>query len=211
VTARILSLDSDEHRTAQELLPWFVNGTLSAAEAASMENHLAHCSRCQGDALEQARLRAAGADIEARGDVDRDWAMLRSRIEASRHSAAPVLANSKLRWWKGWLPFAVAVQTAVLLALTLMLVTTPHDERYRTLGTTPAAIEPNAVVVFRSDATNQQMRDALHAAGARIVGGPTVADAYLLRLTTVSPGALAQLRAQPSVLSVEALQGGATR
>jgi hypothetical protein len=64
------------------------------------------------------------------------------------------------------------------------------------------------VAVFRSDATNQQMRDALHAAGATIVGGPTVTNAYLLRFNAaVGPQGLARLRSQPGVVSVEALQG----
>ena len=41
--ARILPLDSAEHRSAQELLPWFVNGTLDAAEASSVGRHIAGC------------------------------------------------------------------------------------------------------------------------------------------------------------------------
>ena len=100
-----------------------------------------------------------------------------------------------------------------MLSLVLVLIGGPlRDERYRALGAPPAAVEPNAVAVFRSDATNQQMRDALHAAGASIVGGPTVTNAYLLRFNaTAAPEGLARLRAQPGVSSVEALQGDAPR
>ena len=206
--ARILSLDSDEHRAAQELMPWFVNGTLGAAEAASVAKHLAHCSRCQGDAAEQVELRAAAAADQTGGDVDRGWTQLRSRIEAMQRPATAGSAG----WRRGsWLPWAVALQAAVLLALVLVLVGVPRDERYRALGATPAATEPNAVAVFRSEATNQQMRDALHAAGARIVSGPTITDAYLLRFEKVSPEILARLRTQPGVLSVEALQADASQ
>ena len=53
--ARVLPLDSSEHRMAQELLPSFANQTLSAAEAAAVAAHLAQCSRCQADAATPAR------------------------------------------------------------------------------------------------------------------------------------------------------------
>ena len=197
--ARVLSLDSDEHRVAQELLPWFVNGSLAAAEADLVSSHLARCSRCQADAAEQADLRALAAGVEPAGDVDRGWAQLRQRIEAGSHAAAP-----RHRGRKQWLAWAVALQAGVLLALTLMLLPL-RDDRYRALGTGSAAAEANAVAVFRSDATNQQMRDALHAVGARIVGGPTVTGAYLVRFETGNPQMLARFRGQPGVRSVEGL------
>jgi anti-sigma factor RsiW len=208
VKARILPLDSAEHRSTQDLLPWFVNGTLGADEASAVASHLAQCERCQKDALEQARLKASVFVSPPEGDVDRDWAALRSRIEAAPASAThkPQAAPS---WpWRRWLPMTVAVQAAFTVALILVLLGgSLREERYRALGERPTAFEANAVAVFRNDATNQQMRDALHAAGARIVGGPTVTDAYLLRITNATPEALSRLRMQPGVLSVEALQG----
>jgi len=209
--ARILPLDSAEHRSAQELLPWFVNGTLDAAEASSVGRHIAGCERCRKDAAEQAQLRESASAMQAAGDVERDWAVLRSRIEADpraprqREGAAPGA-------WRRWLPFTVALQCAVILALVLVLVAGPaREERYRALGAQPPGSEANAVAVFRGDATSEQMRDALHAVGARIVGGPTITDAYLLRLNDPTPQVLSRLRAQPGVLRVEALQEEASR
>ena len=67
------------------------------------------------------------------------------------------------------------------------------------------------MAVFRGDATSEQMRDALQAVEARIVGGPTITDAYLLRIGNPTPQVLARLRAQPGVLRVEALQEEASR
>ena len=49
MNARILRLGGDEHQAAQVLLPWFVNGTLDAAEAAQIGEHVAQCSACQAD------------------------------------------------------------------------------------------------------------------------------------------------------------------
>jgi len=100
----------------------------------------------------------------------------------------------------------------LMLALVLVLIGGPsREERYRALGAQPAASEANAVAVFRGDATNEQMRDALHAVEARIVGGPTITDAWLVRIGSPTPQVLARLRAQPGVLRVEALQEEAAR
>ncbi|MGZ5892368.1 MAG: zf-HC2 domain-containing protein [Caldimonas sp.] len=210
--ARILALDSDEHRLAQELLPWFVNGTLDAAEAAQVTAHLAHCSRCQADAAAHADLRAMTADAGPRGDVDRDWAALRSRLDAAPAAAPHRFAAAARPWWRQGLQAALALQAAVVLVLAVALVgVSSRTEPYRALGAAPASAEANALALFHADATEQQIRAALRAVDARIVGGPTVTDAYLVRLGDPGPDALARLRAQPGVLRVESLQGEASR
>jgi anti-sigma factor RsiW len=207
--ARILPLDSSEHRTAQELLPWFVNGTLAAAEAAPVAAHLAECSRCQADAAALAAVRAVPVDVDAGGSVERGWAGLRSRLDGR---PTETKRSHDRPWWKPSLQLALAAQAVVMLALVgALIATTARNEPYRALGSAPAAIEANALAVFRADATEQQMREALRAAGARIVGGPTISDAYLLHMADRQPDSLARLRAQPGVLRVESLQGETTR
>jgi hypothetical protein len=83
-------------------------------------------------------------------------------------------------------------------------------EPYRALGSS-MAVDANAIIVFRADATQAETSAALRVAGARVVGGPTAADAYLLRLPEPVAPALARLRAARAVASVEALQGEAAR
>ncbi len=207
--ARVLPLDSSEHRTAQELLPWFVNGTLAAAEAAPVAAHLAQCSRCQADAAALAALRAVPIDVDSGDSVERGWVALRGRLDARPTETRRTRGRP---WWKLSLQLALAAQAVVMLVLVgALIATTARNEPYRAMGSAPAAIEANALAVFRADATEQQMREALRAAGARIVGGPTISDAYLLRLVDLQPEMLARLRAQPGVLRVESLQGEATR
>ena len=46
---------------------------------------------------------------------------------------------------------------------------------------------------------------------ARIVGGPTVTDAHLLRFGATGAAALARLRAQPAVARVESLRAEGAR
>ena len=210
--ARILPLDSDEHRIAQAILPWFVNGSLDAAEASQVTAHLADCSRCQADATAQAGLRIVAVDTERRGNIDRDWTSLRSRLDADPMAPPHRAAATTRPWWKHGLQLAVALQAGVMLVLAFALIGIPsRTEPYRALGAVPAPAEANALAVFRADASEKQMREALRAASARVVGGPTVTDAYLLRLGDPGPDALARLRAQPGVLRVESLQGEPAR
>lgn len=209
--ARVLALDSDEHRQAQELLPWFVNGTLEPDESRRVAAHLAQCSRCQGDAREQAALRTALPQDAPAGDVERSWAALRSRLaEPAVAAARPSRAPPRSAWRPGW-RFAVALQAMVIVVLAAALAgVSSLDEPYRTLGA-PGAVDPDALVVFRPDATSAQMRDALRAADARIVGGPTATDAYLLRFGAPGGGALERLRTQPAVARLESLRAEGSR
>ena len=68
--AEIVPLRPSEHDAVQQLLPWHVNGTLSAEETARVEAHLAECEDCRHDlacerelAREVALLDAARAAI----------------------------------------------------------------------------------------------------------------------------------------------------
>jgi len=221
VKARILPLDSAEHLAMQQLLPWWVNGTLDAAEHARVDAHLADCPRCQADAAWQTRLRgapAAAAPLD--GAVERDWAALRRRVaddraadhaeaDAANPAAAPRPRLAVPGWQRAarWLPLALGLQAALVLALVvgLPLLLRP-PEAYRALGAAPGAAAANALVVFNTDASEAQLRSALRASGARLLGGPTVTDAYLLQLS--GPEALQRLRAQPGVARVESLDAG---
>nr|MDP9168950.1 zf-HC2 domain-containing protein [Actinomycetota bacterium] len=201
--ARILALDSDEHRDVQTLLPWFVNKTLDDLEAARVEAHVAGCVRCQGDAAWQGRLRdtcglGARAD-DAASNVDRGWSALRPRLDAKPPAPAPRTPRAAGRApqpWLRWPRSLVASHVGVVLLTALVLFgATRPNEPYRGLGSpAPTVTEANVVVVFKPGATETQIRAALRASDARLVGGPTVTDAYLLHLSDPGPGELARLR-----------------
>jgi anti-sigma factor RsiW len=46
-------------RKVRELLPWYVNGTLSGEELAEVERHLRRCRRCRAEAEEFRELQAS--------------------------------------------------------------------------------------------------------------------------------------------------------
>ncbi|MBO0749896.1 MAG: zf-HC2 domain-containing protein, partial [Porphyrobacter sp.] len=54
--AQIFSLRPSEHDTVRQLLPWHVNGTLSADETARVDAHIAECAECRDDLAAEREL-----------------------------------------------------------------------------------------------------------------------------------------------------------
>lgn len=212
--ARVLQLDSDQHLAAQILLPWYANATLEPDERACVEAHVGQCPRCQADVAFQRRLAADPPQVPA-GTVDDGWLALRERLGATSIADRPHAAPSEGRrpappargWPSRWLPLALGLQAVLALFLATAWLIAPPPAEYRTLGTSPGSVAANALVVFRAEATEADIRLALRAAEARIVGGPTATDAWLLHLPDPQSGALARLRAAPVVARVESLDG----
>jgi anti-sigma factor RsiW len=208
--ANVVSIDSEEHRRTQELLPWFVNATLDDDEAAGVAAHLEQCDRCQTDAAAQAALRAIAVDDGHAESLERNWAALRPRLVDRREP--PRRSFAARPWWRQGLQLAVGIQAAVILVLAIVLVgvSLPRSEPYRGLGASASTGDANALIVFRAGASEKDMREALRGAGARVVGGPTTSDAYLLHLSDPRPQVLAGLRTHPAVARAESLQGALT-
>jgi anti-sigma factor RsiW len=215
-------LGGDEHDIVQLLLPWYDTGRLDAADAARVAVHLGTCARCQADVAWQRRLRGAlsdaapARDADARAaDVDRGWAALRDRLDLDSAAArpAPVRLRTPSRavavWWR-WL---LAAQSAVIVGLAaLVVVMLPRDDAYRALGSASRAVDASIVVVFRPDANEAQIRQALRDSEARLVDGPTVTGAYLLAVVPAQhTAALDRLRREAAVLRVESLAAGPAR
>jgi anti-sigma factor RsiW len=217
----VVHLDPDAHQALAELLPWYVTDRLAPEQRAAVETHLAGCARCQAEVESERRLRSLaavpGAPVD---DADAAFARLRRQIEAERAGGAATedgaagrrapRAGGAWRAWAGWLPWVAGLQAALILclgvALSLLLVSTTPT--YRGLGAPSAAASAgNAVVKFRPDATDAQVRAALNAAGARIVNGPTVSDAYVLSLPPADiASAIQRLRSDRAVVLAESLE-----
>jgi hypothetical protein len=78
--------------------------------------------------------------------------------------------------------------------------------QYRTLASEGGIANGDVVVVFDAAAPEAQMRQLLQASGARIVGGPTSANGYVLAIPPDGRArALEQLRAAKIVKLAEPL------
>ena len=126
-------------------------------------------------------------------------------------------ADSMRRSWgasPAWLGWAAAAQFALLLVAAGALVQMSAADRapqYHALGSAPPSAAPNLTVIFRPDTPERALRETLQGAGARIVGGPTSADAYLLQVPAAGRDrALAALRADAAVAMAEPLDTAET-
>ena len=108
-----------------------------------------------------------------------------------------------------WMPLALAAQLLMIIGLlTFIAVPKENPASYRALGASTDG-SSNMVVVFRPETTEQDLRRTINAAGARIVDGPTVTDAYLLHVAPDNiEAALITLRADPHVALIETLAAG---
>ena len=208
---RIVQFRGDPHEEAQRLMPWYANGALDPEEWRVVDAHLAGCAECQADLEMEHTLRAEVSTIEM-GAV-RNFAILRARIDA--HDAVePKTANEVRSVFRrpvalGW---ALCAQAAMLVLVTGIVELPRHDGPvlYRTLGSAPAAVSGNLLVVFEPNTVERHIRVLLNDVDARVVDGPSLAGVWVLRVPADGrPKALAKLRGDPLVRLAERVDAGA--
>jgi hypothetical protein len=210
---RPLTPDASTHQNVQELLPWFVTNALNAGEAALVREHLRICAQCQADVEWQHKFRTACPEPREAPDVDQAFLRMRQQIDMlPRADARPALSR-RLRSGLGsgspWMRWALAGQAGIIATLVVLLAS-PSGllPLYHGLGA-PGTAAGNIVVIFRPETSEQQLRQILRESGARIVDGPSAADAYVLSVkSTEQERAIGTLRGKGAVVLVEPLGSG---
>lgn len=217
MSTRVVNLDSTHH-AVRDLLPWFVTGTLDETEIRLVDGHLQTCAACRGELEWERQLREANNVALPGRDVERALAALRARLPAS--ARATPSWHARLQVWREnvlprpWLGWALAAQMAAICILVVALAstrvqTTDEAHTYRALSR-PAAEPARLVVAFAPHTEVAELRRVLLGSGARIVDGPTAADAYILAVAPEKlDAAVQQLRAEKSVLLVQSLEAKA--
>jgi len=181
------------------LLPWYVNGTLGAEERRQVEAYLERSShaRDEVDLLRQLRRQVKEEKIEhSPGELGLQ--RLKRAIKQDARQQPATVAG----WWR---PLAVAACLAVVVQAGVMVGMNsgviPTGNEVGVAGKSAAVLQ----VTFAPDATEQQIRDVLQAAGASIADGPTALGIYNLRLVdaeiTSVDEALAALRARGDIVT----------
>jgi anti-sigma factor RsiW len=203
--ADIFALRPSEHDRVQQLLPWYVNGTLSVDEIEQVDAHLAACDECRSELAIERKLARDVATLPL--DVDSGWKAMTRRLADERRGggARSPIALLRRRVPLGWAAGAsLAASVAAVVAVIGLQVDRSPEQTYRALGTPDAAAGGQAVVLFKPDTTEQQMRVILSANDARLVDGPTAAGAYVLRIERGSTeDAIRALRQSSQVVLAE--------
>ena len=195
------------HRGLQELLPWFVNRSLPEAQLAQVSAHLRECEQCRRDVEFQQSLAAAAPELPAGLDMERALGRLMPRLEAR-----PAPPQRMRAFWsaRSWMPWALAGQGALIAVLAVLLVA--PQPAYKVLGAAPHGEAGNMVVAFKPEASVDDLRRLAQATGARIVDGPTVTGAYVLRVDQARQAQVAAaFKADPAVLLAEPLAPGSAQ
>ena len=203
---KVIRLQDAEHQEVRLLLPWFATGRLEAADHARVKAHVAQCASCRDELRRERRLQAEVVDLPLA--VDRGWAAMLERLQAP--PAEPRRLWRVARPWFGW---ALAAGLGAVLVAGVIWPRAPTSPAlYHTLAEAPPLRPGNLVVLFQPSATEAQIRAALNASDARLVDGPTAADAYVLNVpATQRPKALAILRKTPQVVAAEPIDAPASR
>jgi hypothetical protein len=216
MNGRVLNFGEPAHREAEMLLPWFVNGTLKGEELVVVEQHLRECALCQREVNGLREMQVAYTGSEITPDAAASFHKLRSRLDATstRSHVVPRLRGF-WRQTQPWARWAVMAELLVIVTLGTLLVSgSPPAALYRTLGAVESS--PHAagtlVVVFDPRITEAEWRRIVRGIGARLVDGPTAANAYVLELPAErQTAALKALRAERAVVLAERLGPEAAR
>lgn len=118
-----------EHRELQELLPWYVNGTLEPVEREAVERHLKACAACRYELEELRGLQAAvssAPEAETTAGVGVEIALQRTLARIGARGAATPRTQRRRRKLREWLflprpALALPVLALIFLGLGVVL------------------------------------------------------------------------------------------
>jgi hypothetical protein len=206
--------DERPHDEAEALLPWYATGQLDECDRAIVEDHLQGCVQCQQQLFVERRIVDEFGTLVPQ--VENGWAKLRASLDAPALSKRPPLFQPLVEMWHSLtrpaaMGFVAAQAVFLLIAGSLFIsLQRPPAAQYHALSSGSVPTQANMIVMFQGNTTEQQMRDALNASGASLVGGPTEADAYLLHVQANERArAIASLQSDRHVTLAQPIDGTA--
>jgi len=163
-----MNINIQEH--PDSLLPFYVNGSLTAEQNHNVEQHLQTCERCRNEIQFLAKLREQvkhAVSVQAPGELGLRRLMRDVKRGKTRSSMS--------RWYKP--AFAAAILVIVLqTAVFLHQQSTPQT--YTPLGTSQVGIQ----ITFTPTASEAQIRALMNQVHARIIDGPGALGIYRIEL-----------------------------
>lgn len=182
-----------EHDTVNELIPWFVNGTLSGDERSQVEGHLRACLVCRRAVDEEKRVRELVIQqSDAAIGIDESFSELMARVDA--RSPARRLARQLSTFGARRGKWAVAAGFVLAVAVVSWVVTTrtTTDPAADFLTVTDNLTESDALrvdVIFVEGLATSEREALLASFGARIVDGPSELGRHTLEFSALNHAA----------------------
>lgn len=182
------SSPTEAHVEVIELLPWFVNGTLTDDERTAVERHVSSCLPCRKALKEELRLRALVADdalspLSPRHGLDR----LLSEIDAADARDRPGHRETTPRWRDArglGLAVAASLAIAVVGVWTVLSIDRPPPAGgdFSTLTGPAAGGAARIDVVFAAGLTAADREAVLGEIHGTIVEGPSDVGRYTIEI-----------------------------
>jgi anti-sigma factor RsiW len=216
MTGRILSFVKSPHQSAQELLPWFLNGTLDAEESAQVEQHLHTCAACRSELQCLRELQLAYVQDDSAPGAEAALNRLLPQLQPGAAPAArpgfglPAFAFGASEgkralggMFPGWTRIALAAQFGVIFALgwaVLQPDRTASQFHVLAAAGAPAHARGEVAIVFDPAAPQREVERILRRVDARVVDGPTASNGFVLAVPEGQlQSALSSLRSEPLV------------
>ena len=198
------------HQEIIELLPWYVNATLSSEEKAIVASHLEGCAECAGEVRSLTAMRKAVIAVGDQAPDPSPFLLNRALAEIESYERQTAQAEGRptskrnfrdrLRafrenWWPvtpAFPRFAMATQLALLVAVgTVALYQYNHPRVVREApygtaagpsGTPGTEAKAKISVAFNEKASAREIRETLSEINGTIVDGPSAQGFYTVQL-----------------------------
>jgi len=164
------------HQKVQELLPWFVNGTLNERDQSMVNEHLQRCNECRQDVenlIETSRVFQSTREPSAESIVQARTKFLQQLSQSGERKAS----GSTRRW-----TIPIALAACLLIAALFMEPLLQRDESFRTLGNVAPISGRVIQLVFEPDTPEKSIRSLVLGNEGHIISGPTARGVYRLEL-----------------------------
>ena len=198
---------NDDSTHPADLLPWFVNNTLSEHERLVVESHLETCPQCQQEVLLLQRMREQVKElpVESPGNVGLNRLLHEIRNEKE-------LKQLPIRSWSKKWRTSLAIAASLIICIQTMLL---MDAWYLSKPMVPqSATQQSSHVLqisFTPTATEAEIRESIHAIKGTFIDGPSALGIYRIRLHPPMTSKqnleriIGQLRQQTSIIRHVAL------
>jgi anti-sigma factor RsiW len=198
---------SHEHEYVDELIPWFVNGTLPKEERLLVERHILSCLPCRRAVEQERRIRELMvARPHAGVDVEEGFRRLAQRIDDPGHTVArrPSPRHAPARAaWTGWAIAAGVVLAVGGLSWYLASLPVSPSAEFATLAA-PGESSQRLDVVLTEGLTAAERARLFSEFDGRVIAGPTEIGRYTLEFggadsTEKIDALLERLRSDPRI------------